>query len=225
MKPYYYLILPALVLCLASPLALAADYTAAAAAEGPPSGEFSADILQLIADKAIKINKGKRTFMELWPARQWAIMADFKPTKEVLYPFTPGQLVGVAQYKSKGTDFRGQEIKPGLYTVRYGQQPVDGNHVGTAPTRDFFLLLPAAEDQSPSPLEKEKLFEESAAAAQTSHPAILYLQPGDKDAAEPGLEHNEEHEWWIASFSNPAKAGGSPSPLAVKLIVVGQGQE
>src|SRR5581483_3262018 len=165
-----------LVALMASAPALGADYSIAAASGAPAEDQFGADILKQIGSQGIKVAKGKRTLLEFWPAREWVVKPGFKPSAEVLYPFELGQLVGVAQYKSKATDFRGQEIKPGAYTVRYGQQPVDGNHVGTAPTRDFFLLLPAGEDRDPVVLEKETLFKESADAAESSHPAILYMQ-------------------------------------------------
>jgi hypothetical protein len=214
-----------MLLGLVATPAWAAEYTAESTKDSPPADQFSSQVLAQIGSAGIKINKGKRILLEIWPARQWTIKPDFTPTNEVLYPFEPGQLVAVVQYKSKGGDFRGQEIKPGFYTVRYGQQPVDGNHVGTAPTRDFFLLLPAADDQSPDPLEKEKLFEESAAAAESSHPAILYLKPAPQEAAEPSIEETEGQEWWAVTFKAPAKANGQPVELPVSLVVVGQGQE
>ena len=44
------------------------------------------------------------------------------------------------------TDFRGQEIKKGVYTLRYGQQPEDGNHIGTSELADFLLAIPAGVD-------------------------------------------------------------------------------
>lgn len=210
---------------LASAPALGADYTVSAASGGPAEDQFSAGILKQIGSQGIKVARGKRTLLEFWPASEWVVKSDFKPSAEVLYPFELGQLVGVAQYKSKATDFRGQEIKPGAYTVRYGQQPVDGNHVGTAPTRDFFLLLPAGEDQDPVVLEKETLFKESADAAESSHPAILYMQAASSSPGELSIEHDEQHDWWIVSLANAAKAGDNKSQLPVKLIVVGQGQE
>lgn len=205
--------------------AVAADYSAEPAGEAAPNEEFSDEIRQLVGEAGVKVLKGKRTYLELWPTKQWAAQPGFAPSIEVLYPLEPGALVGVARLKSKLTDFRGQEIKTGLYTVRYGQQPVDGNHVGTAPTRDFFLLLPAAEDQSAATLDKEKLFELSMDAAGSAHPAILYLQAAPESIEAPALEHREEQEWWVLSFANEAKAGDSVSKLPVSLIVVGQGQE
>jgi len=208
------------ILFASVPFCQAADYQLETAAEPAPTGDFADEILAQIGDSELKVAKGKRLFLEFWPAKQWAVKQGFQADGEVTYPFEPGQLIGVARFKSKGTDFRGQEIKPGLYTVRSSLQPVDGNHVGTAPTRDFFLLLPAASDQSPAPLTEETLFKASAEVAGAAHPAILYLRPGAA-AGESTLEHDEEAEWWTLSFTNPTNG----DPLPVRLVVVGQAKE
>ena len=51
-----------------------------------------------------------------------------------------GTLVGAIRVGAAWTDIRGHGMKPGVYTLRYGQQPQDGNHVGTS---DF-----SADDQA-----------------------------------------------------------------------------
>jgi hypothetical protein len=216
--------LPLIVLtcCLVGGTAQAVDYKAEALDEAAPGEEFSDSIRAQVGSSAIKVLRGTRTYLELWPAKEWAVKSGFEPSVEVLYPFEPGQFIGIARLKSKGTDFRGQEIAAGLYTVRYGQQPVDGNHVGTAPTRDFFLLLPAGEDQSPETLAKEKLFEMSMDAAGSAHPAIFYLQTAPPDAEGVALDHLDQQEWWVLSFAGNTATG---TKLPVSLIVVGQGQE
>src|SRR5882762_5012164 len=48
---------------------------------------------------------------------------------------------------SNGSDRRGQTIKAGVYTLRYGIMPVNGDHQGAAPQRDFVLMTPAADDK------------------------------------------------------------------------------
>lgn len=214
-----------MMICLLAAPAAAQEYSAVATDEAAPTEEFSDEVRELIGDAGIKVLKGKRTYLEIWPTKQWNVTAGFEPTLEVLYPFQPGDLVGVVRLKSKLTDFRGQEIGAGLYTLRYGQQPVDGNHVGTAPTRDFFLLLPAGDDESAAPLSKEQLFELSMDAAESAHPAILYLQGAPQDAGDIELTHLEDQEWWVLTFVGDAKAGDETKKLPVSLIVVGRGQE
>ena len=50
---------------------------------------------------------------------------------------------------SEGHDYRDQPIAKGVYTMRYGLQPVNGDHLGVSIYRDYSLLLPAAKDQTP----------------------------------------------------------------------------
>ena len=61
----------------------------------------------------------------VWLVKQLEAKADFKPSLSVKYPLTPGQLVGAIEVvkKSEFTDFRGQDVAAGIYTLRYGQQP------------------------------------------------------------------------------------------------------
>ena len=119
--------------------------------------------------------------------------------------------MGVLRFPRKGADFRGQEIAAGAYTLRYGDQPVDGNHVGTFDTRDFLLLLPAGADESPAALAEADLFEKSAQAAGSTHPAILPLVKPAGDGAKPTLRHIEEKEWWTCASAvrTPAARSGA----------------
>ena len=116
------------------------DYKVAAAEQSVPE-EVAADIAKLITPESFKVTSGKRTICELWLRKAVPVQASFAPTDTVLYPFEVGQLVGVVRFARKTTDFRNQEIAAGVYTLRYGLQPVDGNHVGTSETRDFLTAV------------------------------------------------------------------------------------
>ena len=79
---------------------------------------------------------------------------------------------------SKPNDFRGQALKPGTYTLRYGLQPDDGNHLGTTESgvRDFLVGCPPDKDTSPKRIEEIKdVFKMSASVAGGTHPAIFLL--------------------------------------------------
>jgi hypothetical protein len=152
-----------LLLFAAARSAVAADeYAVAAIDSGPPADAVSKDIAAELAATGLKVTSGSKTVCEIWLAKSSAAKADFKPSDTVLYPFEPGQLIGVLRFRAKGSDFRDQEIARGTYTLRYGQQPVDGNHVGTSPTRDFLLLVSAKKDTSPKPLDEKTLVQLSA---------------------------------------------------------------
>lgn len=193
--------------------------------DGPPSEGISKEVAATLASSGLRVKRGTATLCDIWLCKEWAVAADFKPTTEVLYPFQPGQLIGVVKFARKGSDFRDQDIGAGLYTLRYAHQPVDGNHVGTSATKDFLLLTKAAKDTSPEVIDFKKLAKQSAEAAGSSHPALLPLQRIAGEAELPSIRHDETHDWWIIRFAGQGKAGGSAKPLVVELLVVGKAAE
>ncbi len=210
-----------LLLLVANPLLAADDYRAEVL-DSPVPEAVAESIAKLLSPQAIKMVKGEsRTICEVWLCKEWPVQADFEESAQILYPFTPGQIVGVLRFPRKSADFRDQPIAKGVYTMRYMQQPVDGNHVGTSPTRDFFLLVDAELDQDPAILDYKKLVKESAAAAESSHPAMLCLQKAVKAEKLPAVRVNEEHQWQILQFAAPAKAGDKVTELPVDLVIEG----
>jgi hypothetical protein len=139
-----------------------------------------------------------------------------------LYPIKPGTLVGAIRFSRKAADFRNQDIPRGVYTLRYGNQPVDGNHVGTFATRDFLLMLPPDADTSPDAIPEMDLFKKSAESAGSTHPAIMPLLKAEGDDDGPAARHLEEQEWWTLRFTGKG-AGGEKVPLEV--IVSGTAAE
>ena len=49
-------------------------------------------------------------------------------------------------------------VPPGVYTLRLGYQPQDGDHMGTAPHSEFCLACPAAEDNGAATGKKKPAF-------------------------------------------------------------------
>ena len=214
------LFLAMLVLAVAAAMVRAADYRVEPIKE--PAPDVSADIAAQLSPSGFKVLEGaKKTVCEIWPAKSWTMKADFQPSDTVLYPIEPGSLVGVLRFPRKGADFRGQDIPAGVYTLRYADQPVDGNHVGTFATRDFLLLVPAASDESPAPIAEKDLFTASAKSAESSHPAIKPLVK--PESATPGeLRHLEEQDWWTLSLSGQDTKG---MKRMLEVIVVGKAAE
>lgn len=93
----------------------------------------------------------------------------------------PGALAGAVRLTSDWTDYKGQKIAAGLYTLRYAIEPVDGSHMGVSAYRDFFLLVPAADDPGPSGVPAPPdLYALSTKASRTNHPAALALFPVER---------------------------------------------
>lgn len=203
------------------------DYRVEKLAEAAPVDGLSDEVRNRLAAEGLRIIKGKsRTFIDFWPATKWTAKPDFTPSLSILYPFEFGELVGVLRYKSKATDFRGQEIPAGVYTVRYALQPEDGNHVGTSDTRDFLLLLPIESDTAAAPIGEEQLFKLSSEVVGTTHPAMLALLRANSTAETiPVIEHNEERELFSLLFKGTAETGGKTAEIPVQFVVVGQAEE
>lgn len=194
--------------------------------ESFPVDAVSEDIAKQLQTKGLRVIRGaSRTVCDVWLCKEWAA-SDVKPTGDVIYPFQPGQLIGLVRYPRKASDFRDQDIAEGVYTLRYGQQPVDGAHVGTSPTRDFLCLLKADQDKSSAALDYKQFTKASAQAAGSNHPLLLSLQrlaPTTTDA--PGIRHDEAREWWIVALAGQLKQGGQLKKQLVELVVVGKAGE
>lgn len=213
----------AAIACLLSLSASAAEYTLNEF-DAPPPDELQAEIVEKLSSKGFKVLSAQgRALCEVWPAKSWPAAANFKATGEVNYPFSVGELLGAIRFARNGGDFRGQKIRKGVYTLRYGLQPQDGNHVGTSDTRDFAVLLPAAEDKNASPLEKEKLFEASTKASGTPHPAVLSLLPNKAGAKNLlRMVHHEDADLWAVDFTGQLNGN---EPFVVELVIIGHAGE
>lgn len=215
-----------LATCLASLAAADDDYRVEPIDAAPPADELSAAVAEQLSESGFKVVTAQdRTLCEVWPAKTWSVVADFKPSGSVVYPFEFGELIGVVRYARKAGDFRGQSIRKGTYTMRYGLQPQDGNHIGTSDTRDFVVLIPADDDADAKPLEKDPLFKASKKASKTTHPAILSLLPAAEATDElPRMVHNELRELWAVDFAGQS-GDDAPKKLVVELVVVGHAPE
>jgi hypothetical protein len=125
-------------------------------------------------------------------------------------------LVGVIRFAKATTDFRGQAVKPGTYTLRYAVHPADGNHLGISPIRDFLALVPVAMDPNPDTQPKfEELMKMSAKVAGTNHPGVISLVQAEAGAA-PKVEQEGGH--LIFSAKIKSQSGGD---LPIAFIVKG----
>jgi hypothetical protein len=222
----YRILVTALVLFWLGLSAAAQEYKAERFEGPPPADALSPEVAATIGNFGCKVTRGEsRVLCEIWPCKELRL-AMVKTSDTILYPLTPGQLIGVVRFPRKTTDFRQQEVPAGVYTLRYGQQPVDGAHVGTSPTRDFLLLLPADHDKSPATIEDYKaLTKTSSGAAGTNHPAILHMLKPPAEGEFLDLRHDEEKDWWILRFATMVRAGAGKANFRIEIVIVGHAAE
>lgn len=209
---------------LVSTFVIAAEFSAEVAESRPE--KLPAEIGRTLAEKGIRISGPDGELCNLWTVADLPTKEGFSPTLSIKYPFTQGQFIGVLQVQgAKFTDFRDQRLAPGLYMLRYGQQPQDGNHIGTSDYSDFLLALRMDDDKSPALISNlDDLQAISADAAGTAHPAIFQLLPPEEVATKPSesaakLSHDADHDHWILQLV----AGKKPLPL--RLVIVGVAAE
>jgi hypothetical protein len=199
----------------------AADHRLEPLSEAPPSEGVAPAIAGLFEATGFRVIRGEsRTVCDVWLCKQWDVAAGERP-QAVNYPFPPGGLIGIVRYPRKGSDFRDQDIPEGVYTLRYAQQPVDGAHVGTSPTRDFLLLTPVAKETSPAAPDYRTLVKQSAEAAGSSHPLLLSLQQAEGKETSPAIRHIDEPDWWIARLGGKTKTATVP----IDVVVAGHAAE
>jgi hypothetical protein len=221
-------IVVALVSCLLGSAASAQDSIKVEPRKRQPPASVAAEVQSALVSQSVRIQDGEgKPFGEIW-LRQ-AIPSSEKPAGAkgaIQFPFlNDGELLGVLEFATEGHDYRDQPIAKGVYTMRYGLQPVNGDHLGVSTYRDYVLLLPASKDKSLAAPTRKQLERGSAEAAGTSHPAsfLLLLAPTDSKP-DPAVIHDEEHSTWsvILPLRLQVKGeNGPPMTYPVQLVVVG----
>ena len=130
---------------------------------------------QAVDEKGYRVTLDGGWTAEFWFAKQLKTTA--KDVPGALYPeLANAEFVGVVNLPKGMTDFRGQPIPAGVYTLRYQLLPQDGNHMGVAPNPDFLLAIPAGSDPNPEQgYLYKKLVVLSAKTTGTNHPAVIAL--------------------------------------------------
>jgi len=135
-----------------------------------------------------------------------------------------GTFVGVIQYLSKGGDYRGQTVKPGIYTMRYQTMPSDGNHMGAAPTPDFFILMLPGTDKDPDVvLEYQDVIKLGKQASGLSHICPLYLT-APTGGGSPGFKSVDESHWALEAKTKAQPKGGAEIDFPIAIILVGKAE-
>lgn len=214
----------AVLLLLAAQLALATVAWAQGSYKAEPVGALTAaDVPKALEDAlapqgARLVNDKGAPVGELWTLKSVALGAASANSDAVYSTLSVGTLVGVLHFPAQASDFRGQTIKAGYYTLRYAKMPQDGNHMGANPYPDFLLLCPAASDtQVGQALKLDDLLNLSRKASGTAHPAVMSLIPVGQGAKFPSAAMDDKGN---AALQVKLSGGGQEVPLA--LVLVGQ---
>jgi hypothetical protein len=195
------------LLLLASVTVWGQEYKADKA--GPPPPAVASGIAQALDKIGFQISTNGAAYCEIWLRTSLPSHAASNEQNVTLPNIPTGMLLGAIRFDGNGSDRRGQAIKPGVYTLRYGVMPMNDQHQGTAPQRDFLLMTPASEDRDLNAAPNfDTLMAMSRKASQTAHPAVLSLWKTDADS--PGFSQHGDSDWVLQ-----AKVGDTPIAVIV----------
>jgi len=158
-----------------------APLTAAPHVAPAPAG-LAAPVAARLAKSGVRVTvaKGPVTvdfwFVESLPMKAGSASPSWDDVEE-------GTLVGAVNISTDYRDIRAKILKAGLYTLRYGIQPDNGDHLGVSPFRAFLLLSPAAQDRDAKPTGHDGTIELSKTSIGGSHPGVWSIDPPVASAA------------------------------------------
>ena len=196
-----------------------ADLTAQPAPP-PAAGTVPAALAGSLAPQGAQVLSGGTPLCDLWLLKSIPTVKSSDSSPDILYGnLQVGTLVGVMQFLAPAQDFRHQKVPAGLYTLRYGQIPQDGNHMGVSQYRDFLLLCPAAADTKlDTALGFDELVALSRKTLTSGHPAVMSLIPANSGVkAMPGSFSDDSGDQAV-QFDLAEQGAATPVPMALVIV-------
>jgi hypothetical protein len=191
-------------------------------ADTPPPKELSEPIRKLLGPQSVRFFDGSKLVAELWFRKEVPTDATPEQIKNgVTYrELKQSEIMGALKVEDGWTDYRKQKVKAGVYTMRLGFQPMDGDHTGSSQFTEFFLIIGAAKDTKTALLEPKELAEASMKSIGTGHPGVFMLFPNGKPGA-PQLVSKENQHWVLNAKEDITVNGKKAGSIGIGLVVVG----
>src|SRR5262245_33133534 len=132
-------------------------------------------------------------------------------------------VVGAVRFAQAWTDYRKTKVKTGVYTLRLGFQPADGDHQGKSTYTEFLVLSAAGKDTKLDTMTQKALVEMSMKSIDAGHPGVFMLFPNNK-AAGPTLVGMEKNHW-VLQVPVAVEASGVKGTIGFGLTLVGEADE
>lgn len=210
-------------MALPAGIAAAGEGYGAKTVEKAPPAELADEIKAELKGEALQVSGPDGLRYEFWFAKSVELTG--APGDDGLKKIPEITLLGAAQVQDvENLDFREDEVLPGVYTMRFGMQPEDGNHLGTSPYPFFAILIPSERDEELGGIaDHDDMVDRSMEDTAGVHPYILAMQPLPEDA--PGVAEvaEGEHDWQYVVIEVPGKADGKDAPFKIALVFEGIG--
>jgi hypothetical protein len=184
--------------------------------------ELAPAVREVLSGDALRVVGPNGPLCEIWLRK--VVPGQARATQELGITYgqlAEGTLVGAIRFPAEVKDYRRQRVNPGVYTLRYALLPVDGNHLGVAPQRDFLLAAPAAADQAPTNLTRDPTIALGRKTTGTNHPSVWSMAAVEGESASlPVMTHQEDSDLWVLEFRVQVQSGKNAAPSAVSMALV-----
>jgi hypothetical protein len=201
----------------------AADFSVKMTEKEPPK-EVGEAIRKLLQPKAMQVLNGNTPVFEFWFSSEVPLKSRPAAADKALEAIPETTVLGAVTVGSGQRDYKDNEIAAGVYTMRFGLQPQDGDHLGTADYAYFALLLPANSDIRPDGFATAKAMAKASSHGTASeHPLVLSLRPAPSDPGELPKLNEPVADHKSVRVKVPAKAGADKIDLLFELVFKGHG--
>ncbi|PYP85770.1 MAG: hypothetical protein DMF61_15690 [Blastocatellia bacterium AA13] len=172
--------------------------------------------------KGFRITTKDGVLCEVWLRNGIPSQAKTDVSAALYTEIVESSLIGVIVIPKQTKDYRGQALKPGAYTLRYALHPVDGNHMGISPNRDFLLMSPVSVDTDVnSKFTFQELNKMSTKTSGTNHASPLSLISAESPKDYPAV--TEDDGGHIILTAKLKMQGGAAAPIS--FIVKGTAEQ
>ena len=217
--------LPRLILIVTVAAGLIAGAARAASSQAdvrhtdPPPSALAPAIVSALAPGGLRLQVSS-VQLDFWYVKALSL----KPgTSSPAWAGVPeGALLGAVRLHGNFRDVRGRVIKPGVYTMRFGIQPENGDHLGVSPFREFVLLSPATADTDLAPPGHQGTIDLSKQTAGGSHPTVWSIDPPSTTAP---LASTHVNDLELTSYTMEvpvSRDGAAGGALRFGLVLIGK---
>ena len=208
----------------ASGWAVAAEFAVKVVQKEPPK-EVDESIRKTLQTSAVQLLEAAKPVFEFWLSADIPLQSKPESPTKAMDAIKQSTVLGVVAVASNTRDYKDNDLASGVYTMRFGLQPQDGNHLGTAEFPYFAVLVSAKRDSKIDGITDYKtLVKASKEGTASDHPIILSLQPASSAEGDTPKLNEPAPEHKSVRLKIPARVAGTGEQTSVILELVYQGK-
>src|SRR3989475_11860580 len=203
----------------------AADLAVKVADKEPPK-ELDTSIRAKLQTKAVQLLDGEKPVYEFWFSAEVPLQSQPASAGKAMDALKQATLLRAVAVSRDQRDYRDDELRAGVYTMRFALQPQDGNHLGTSEFNYFAVLTPAKIDNKLEGIfDYKALVKASSEETSTDHPVILSLRPASSDQGDLPQLNPPAPDHKSVRVKVPAKAGDEKVSITFEVVYEGKGHK